>query len=120
MKDILIVDTEADTCYLLSRILKEKKYTTQYANTLSEAKAILQDCLPFLVFLDIHLPDGSGLHLIEQAINLSPAPIIVLMSAYDDASQRKAELLKRVDFFVAKPFTHHDICKVLGMFCPET
>ncbi len=119
VKKILIVDDEADICYLLSHMLKEKQYVTQFANTLAQAGTILQDCPPFLVFLDIHLPDGSGLQLIERAKKLSPTPIVVLMSAYDNASERKEGLQSGADFFVAKPFTHPDICKVLAMFCPE-
>jgi CheY-like chemotaxis protein len=119
VKKILIVDDEADTCYLLSHMLKEKQYITQCANTLAEAGTILEGHPPFLVFLDIHLPDGSGLHLIERAKMLSPAPIIVLMSAYDNASEQKQGLVRGADFFMAKPFNHEDICKVLVMFCPE-
>lgn len=120
VKKILIVDDEADICYLLSHMLQEKQYAPQCANTLAEAGTILRDYSPNLIFLDIHLPDGSGLHLIERIKKLSPAPFIVLMSAYDEAAGRRAALVQEVDFFMAKPFTHSDISKVLHTFFPET
>jgi two-component system response regulator PilR (NtrC family)/two-component system KDP operon response regulator KdpE len=119
VKKILIVDDEADICYLLSHMLKEKQYITQCANTLAEAGTMLQDCPPFLIFLDIHLPDGSGLQWIERTKKLIPTPILVLMSAYDNAAERKEGLRRGADFFIAKPFTHNDICKVLDKFFPE-
>ena len=116
---IMIVDDEADICYLLGCMLREKHYVTHAVHTLAAATATLPDYVPCLIFLDIHLPDGSGLHLVEQAKTLSPAPIIVLMSAYDKASEQKEGLLRGADFFIAKPFTHGDVCSVLDRFSPE-
>jgi CheY-like chemotaxis protein len=119
-KKILIVDDEADICYLLSHMLKEKQYITRFAHTLAQAGPMLDNHPPCLIFLDIHLPDGSGLQLIERARQVFPVPIIVLMSAYDEAAGRRETTAREVDFFMPKPFTHSDICKVLDTFFPDT
>ena len=116
----MIVDDEVDICYLLGCMLKVKHYVTHGVQTLAGALATLSDYAPCLIFLDVHLPDGSGLHLVEQAKNLSPAPIVVLMSAYDCAAGREEALGRGADFFMAKPFTHDQVCGVLHRFLPSS
>ncbi len=119
MKKILIVDDERDICYLLSCMLKGKNYLAQCANTLAEARTALLDHAPFIIFLDINLPDGSGLHFIEFIKNTAPDTKVILMTAYNEVTERKEALLQGADYFMAKPFTHEDIYQVLHRFFPE-
>jgi DNA-binding response OmpR family regulator len=115
---IMIVDDEADICYLLGCMLKEKHFVTRAAHTLAAARATLPEYAPSLIFLDVHLPDGSGLQLVERAKNLSPPPVVVLMSAHDYTPGREAARGTGADFFLAKPFTHDQVRGVLQRFLP--
>ena len=117
---IMIVDDEVDICYLLGCMLKHKHYVTHAVHTLAAAIATLPDFAPCLIFLDVHLPDGSGLHLVERAKTLSPPPFVVLMSAYDYAGGREEALGRGADFFMAKPFTHDQVRGVLHQFLPPS
>ncbi len=115
---IMIVDDEADICYLLGCMLKEKHFVTRAAHTLAAARAALPEYAPCLIFLDVHLPDGSGLRLVEEAKNLSPPPGVVVMSAHDCVTREEAAPGKGADFFLAKPFTHDQVRGVLRRFLP--
>jgi two-component system response regulator PilR (NtrC family)/two-component system KDP operon response regulator KdpE len=114
----MIVDDEADICYLLGCMLRENHYVTHAVRTLTAAIATLADYAPCLIFLDVHLPDGSGLRLVERAKNLFPPPVIILMSAYDCAAGREETPGSGADFFLAKPFTHDQVRGVLSRFLP--
>jgi two-component system nitrogen regulation response regulator NtrX len=114
----MIVDDEADICYLLGCILKENQCVTRAAHSLAAAVAILADYVPCLIFLDVRLPDGSGLHLVERAKNLSPPPVVVLMSAHRGAAGPEGAPGSRADFFLPKPFTYDQVRGVLHRFLP--
>ncbi len=46
----LIIDDEIDICYLLSGILKQKNFQTNYVNNLANAAIELKNSAPVIVF----------------------------------------------------------------------
>jgi len=49
---------------------------------------------PDLILLDLWLPDGNSLHLIPALLTLTPAPLVVILSADDtEAMQTQARML---------------------------
>ena len=109
----LIVDDEVDVCYLLSSILNRKNFQASYVNSISEAKRVLMEDNPSIVFLDNHLPDGLGVNLIEEIKRLHPGIKIVMITAHDTRTDREKAYLEGVDFFIGKPFTREAIFRTL-------
>ncbi|SRR6266498_4787045 len=109
----LIVDDEVDVCYLLSSILNCKNLQASYVNSISEAKMVLMEDNPSIIFLDNHLPDGFGLNFIEEIKRLHPHVKIVMITAHDTNNDRDKAYLKGVDFFIGKPFTREAIFRTL-------
>jgi two-component system, OmpR family, response regulator len=101
----LIIDDEADICYLLSTLLKQKNLETEYVNTLSEAALSLKKDIPEIIFLDNHLPDGLGLNFIEYIKKHYPKTKIIMITAHDTAADRQKAMVEGVDYFIPKPFT---------------
>jgi two-component system OmpR family response regulator len=104
-KKVLIVDDEVDICNLLSWILKQKKITTSYVNTLSDAEAALKNDTPSILFLDNYLPDGFGVEFIQFVKQNYPDTKIIMITAHDSFSERQNALNQGADFFISKPFT---------------
>jgi len=113
---VLIIDDELDICYLLSGILKQKKLSASYVNTLSDAEVALRNDPPALLFLDNHLPDGLGLDFIQHIKNNYPLTKIVMITAHDSAAERKRAYTEGVDLFLSKPFTREMINNTLEKF----
>src|SRR5947209_445535 len=88
----LIIDDETDICFLLSGILKQKNFDTEYVNTLTGAEQALKHNQPEIIFLDNRLPDGSGMNFIEYIKSNYPTAKIVMITAYDTASDRQNAL----------------------------
>ena len=76
----LIVDDEVDVCYLLSAILRHKNMQATYVNSIGDAKRVLSEQNPSLIFLDNHLPDGFGVNFIEEIRSLYPAVKIIMFT----------------------------------------
>ena len=112
----LIIDDEIDICYLLSGILKNKHIQPVCVNTLAEASIALKSQDPEIIFIDNHLPDGMGVDFIQQIKKRKPHSKIILITAYDTASDRKKAEAEGVDFFIAKPFTRDTIYQTVDLF----
>ncbi|TMF36035.1 MAG: response regulator [Chloroflexi bacterium] len=95
------------------------------ADTLRSARAVLATTPVDLVLLDIRLPDGSGLDLIDE-IALRPAakrPRIAIMSASVLPQERETFLASGADTFLGKPCRPIDlmdaIAGLLGASAPS-
>ena len=109
----LIVDDEADICFLLSNILKQKNIQTSFAGSLAEANRMLQ-CSPnffYYIFLDNHLPDGLGINQIKQWKEKFPFIQLIMITAHDSYEERKKASNDGADDFISKPFSRDVIFK---------
>lgn len=105
MVNVLIIDDEIDICYLLGSILRTKKLQVSYVNSLSEATVFLKKKQPEIIFLDNHLPDGLGIDYIKQLKETNPGIKVVMITAFDNFSERSKAFNNGADTFIAKPFT---------------
>lgn len=101
---ILIIDDEPDICKLLQLSLVKHGYNVKYVHSLTEGTQYLQQQQPDLLFLDIHLPDGSGLEALPGIKKKCPALPVVTISAYDNGMEKQKALKAGASYFLAKPF----------------
>ena len=109
----LIIDDEADICYLLKGILRQKNVNADYAGSLAEGKEFLRHNDPAIIFLDNHLPDGFGLDHIREFKEANPSSKLVMITAHDTFMDREKAYGQGVDYFIGKPFTRDIIIKTL-------
>ena len=79
---ILIVDDEALTLRTIGRALTTEGYEVLSATSGEDALKIVAEEKPDLALLDVVLPGINGIEVLRQAKKLSPAMIVVMMSAY--------------------------------------
>ncbi|MGD8336410.1 MAG: response regulator, partial [Desulfobacterales bacterium] len=66
MARVLIIDDNPDFCHGLSRIVGRMGHEALASGTLAEGVAAAQARAVDAIFLDVGLPDGSGLSLLPQ------------------------------------------------------
>lgn len=113
---VLIVDDEADTCYLLLNILKNKHISARCINSLMNAAEIVKKEEPGIVFLDNHLQDGNGIEFIKKLKEYSPMSKVIIITAQDNIANRKTAMQNGADYFISKPFTKDKIFKTINLF----
>ncbi len=104
MAVVLIVDDEATMLKNMARSLREAGFDVLTAADCEMARAALKrECVDALC-LDIVLPDGDGLDLLEEVRQFAPdLPTIVTSSATTPENKSRAAGLGVSDF-LAKPF----------------
>ncbi len=83
---VLHVEDDLDVQKVVNMMLKDEA-DIQQTRTLQESRDILRNQSFDLVLLDIGLPDGSGLDLLDEINKLQPAPQVVIFSAQDVSEQ---------------------------------
>ncbi|WP_291908123.1 response regulator [Chitinophaga sp. CB10] len=111
---ILIIDDEPDICRLLQLSLVRHGYSVKYVHALRDGMQYLQTYKPDLLFLDIHLPDGSGLDALPVIKGIIPTLPIITISAYDNEMEKQKALTTGASFFLAKPFNVKSVDELLG------
>ena len=91
------------------------------AHTLAQARAVLSDTPVDAVLLDVQLPDGSGLSLLDELPG--PArerrPVVVAVTGGVMPEQRAAALAAGCDAIVTKPYVAADLTKALSAHLAE-
>jgi two-component system, OmpR family, response regulator len=112
----LIIEDELDICFLLSNILKQGDLNPYYVNNIVDAKSLLKNDEPDIIFLDNHLPDGFGIDLIPFIKKTHPQTKVVVLSAHDSTDDKNKAIFNGADIFMGKPFTKESIHNVLNKF----
>jgi CheY-like chemotaxis protein len=80
--NILVVDDEEAIRYTYDLALSDAGYTVFYAESGEEAFAILRDEDINVIFLDLNLPDISGIELCRQVRCVKPNACILAITGY--------------------------------------
>ena len=94
-KTILIVEDDKYIIHFLSISLKEEDYGLWTAKTVKEAVSLFYANRPDLVILDLGLPDGDGMEVIESIREIADTPVIVVSARQNEEEKIRAALRKR-------------------------
>jgi DNA-binding NarL/FixJ family response regulator len=75
---------------------------TGEAGSVAEALEKIPLLRPDVVVLDLHLPDGDGVAVLESVKRAVPAPVVVMLSNYSDDFYRTWCEAAGADFFLDK------------------
>ncbi len=116
-KTILIIDDSSTTLLLLEWSLAQEGYDTQIAQSVEEARKVIEQKKPDLILLDLSMPRVSGYDFLKMRpeLNIEEVPVVIV-SAYDN--MESIQLVKDLgaNEFIAKPFRIPHILNVLDKY----
>ncbi len=80
--DILVIDDEQSICYAFERFFAARGWSVRTASSASAGLAGWRDHRPDVTFLDVRLPDASGLDLLAQLRAEDPEARVIVITAY--------------------------------------
>lgn len=101
---ILIVEDEPSLRELIQRSLEKERYVVEVAPDFNSALNKIEDYDYDCVLLDIMLPDGSGLDLLEKLKALRKRENVIIISAKDSLEDKVHGLELGADDYLPKPF----------------
>lgn len=103
IKRALIVDDEPDICQLAEITLNRMGLDTQSANTVTNAKQLLENTTFDLCLTDMNLPDGNGIELVAYIQKKHPDLPVAVITAYGNMEYAIKALKAGAFDFVSKP-----------------
>jgi DNA-binding NtrC family response regulator len=100
---ILIVDDEETARTFVSEALRDAGYETFQAGDLAQARKALDAGQADIVLLDVNLPDGSGLTLLDRIGRENPSPPVIMITAYGEVEIAVEAMKKGAQDFLQKP-----------------
>lgn len=101
---ILIVEDEPSLRELIQCSLEKERYVVETAADFHTALRKIEDYEYDCILLDIMLPDGSGLDLLERVKALHKRENVIILSARDSIEDKVLGLELGADDYLPKPF----------------
>jgi len=101
---VMVVEDDAPVRHLITASLSAEDYTVIVAQTAAEAVHLATTRNPYMILLDLGLPDGDGVEVIKQIRVWTETPIIVI-SARDEDTDKIEALDAGADDYLTKPFS---------------
>ncbi|KAA5543044.1 sigma-54-dependent Fis family transcriptional regulator [Roseiconus nitratireducens] len=114
MADVLVIDDDPMVQQLVAAALKKLDLGVRFADSAAAGLQAIRDLNPDTLFLDIKLPDVSGLDLTEQIRLLDPKLPVVFITVSDDSNTAIEAMTAGAYEFLLKPL---DMAQVQEVAC---
>lgn len=116
---VVIIDDDKNICQLLTTILNTDGYSCRPFDSARHALEELKNLSPIAIFLDIRMPDMTGLDFLKELRKFNKDVPVIVMTGFADHDVFRQTLPYHINDFLSKPFQHPDIVrdslrKVLG------
>ena len=101
---LLIIEDDSSLREIMQRALVAEGYVVETASTFFEAEDKIAGYEYDCVMLDIMLPDGNGLKILEQIKSLGKNDRVIIISARDSLDDKIEGLDLGADDYLPKPF----------------
>ena len=102
---ILVIDDEAGIRRGCRRALEPEGYQLDEANSYQEGLSRVQEGQYDLALLDVMLPDGRGIDLLQRIHEIDPEMICVIITGYATVELAIQAIKQGAYDFISKPFT---------------
>jgi TonB family protein len=102
MPDALLVDDDEPFLAALAEAVSRENFATRTATSLAGALSALAGGTPDVVLIDLHLPDGNGLELLEH-LSAFPTTEVVLITGQASVDTAVEALRRGVSDYLVKP-----------------
>jgi two-component system response regulator HydG len=119
MPSILVVEDDAAMRGLLLKVLRQNGFAVAEASDGREAVGLLASGTFDLILSDIRMSPVNGLGLASQAKELSPAPMVLLMTAYGEENGAREARTAGADGYMSKPFAMNALLRTVCALLKE-
>lgn len=101
---ILIIEDEMEFAKSISEYLSDESYLCEYATTFQQALYKIESFDYDCILLDIMLPDGNGMKLLETLEQMKKQDGVIIISAKNSLEDKIKGLQIGADDYLTKPF----------------
>jgi DNA-binding NtrC family response regulator len=100
---LFLVDDDITLCQEMQKVLVQNGFEIKIANTIQQAKIKIHSFSPDILLLDLKLPDGSGLEILDIAKTVFPEITVIMFSGYGTIPDAVEAMKRGAENFLTKP-----------------
>jgi two-component system, NtrC family, response regulator len=109
MAHVLVIDDDQFLSKFLCKMISGLGHETSQAENMEEGLKIAKDQLPDVIYLDVHLPDGSGLGILPSLREIPSEPEIIIITGAGDPDSAELAIKNGAWDYIVKPASIQDI-----------
>jgi two-component system response regulator HydG len=113
MSTVLIVDDDEAFTSGLAEYVRRDGHTVRTANSVSAARQALDQSVPSLLLLDLMLPDGNGLDVLEE-LKTEPPRRVVLITGHPGVKTFVRGMIGDRTSYLTKPVEPRDVIAIVN------
>lgn len=113
VKTILVIDDEKEACDFIKSFLEERGYAVNTAYDGNAGIEAIKNKKPTLTFLDMRLPDMTGIEVLSKLKQDNVSAKIMLMTAIDDEKELEEAKKLGVMGIMKKPVQLPDLSEAV-------
>ncbi len=117
MMHVLVVDDDAAIRMAVSDIARSHGFAVSSVDNTASARAALKAHMADIVLLDLKMPGGGGLPLLEEIRTVYPETVVVVITAYATVSSAVEAMRTGASEYLTKPFSLDELSEVLERAC---
>ena len=110
---VLIVDDDRDISALLSALMNREGLTNMMAHDGETALQMIPVARPDMLLVDVKMPGIDGMTVLKRVKETDPHLPVVLITAYAEISASVAAMRAGAFDYLAKPFDHPEVVRVV-------
>jgi DNA-binding NtrC family response regulator len=114
LQAVLIVDDDQDILTALHDLLEHDGFVVTAVSTCHDALTQVRTANFAAVLLDISLPDGDGLAVLETIQAIAPSLPVIVLTAFTALDYRAKSLSRGAFSYLTKPYNRDEIRAVVG------
>ncbi len=113
MKNILLVDDEPKLIKIFKSMLSKQNYQVHTATNGQEARKRISEIKIDIVFLDLRLPDCTGIELLKEFSSYYPEKVYIIMTAYGNIENAVSAMKAGAFDYIIKPVKINELLVVI-------
>jgi two-component system NtrC family response regulator len=109
MANVLIIDDDKLICDSIANVIKAMGHNPTCVFTLKEGKERALSGDFEVVFLDVRMPDGSGLDILSDLQEISSSPEVIIITGYGDPDGAELAIRNGAWDYIEKPLSVKEI-----------
>lgn len=111
---VLLIEDSVLITSALRVLLESQGYEVRVSRTVADATRAIADFAPHVVLVDLTLPDGDGLEVVQSFPEAQPRPKVLVMTGRDDAAMRARCAAAGCDSILIKPVPIKDLIELVA------
>lgn len=111
--NLLLVDDDTISTSRLARALEGQGFAVKPFETMAHAMASIDKNTPDFAVIDIRLPDGNGLDLVERLLSVNAEARVIVLTGYGNIATAVAAIKLGAFDYLEKPATAEQLYNTL-------